>query len=201
MEFFSGGLGLHQRSSLGPYLVALILYEMSRGLQESIPSCLIFGNDIVLVTESKEELKRRLERQKTEYLKCDLDKNEDDQCDGDNITIGSQVLHSQDSFTLLGSMLHKSGKIDDGVTNRIKVGWLKGRAAIGVMCDKKMPLRLKGKFFQVAIRPTMLYGSECWPMTKAQERRMKVAEMRMLRWLCGKTMFDRIPNGFCRRNL
>ncbi|XP_071715160.1 uncharacterized protein [Rutidosis leptorrhynchoides] len=47
----------------------------------------------------------------------------------------------------------------------------------------------------------MLYGSECWPMTKAQERRMEVAEMRMLRWTCGKTMLDMIPNSVFRENL
>ncbi|XP_071714840.1 uncharacterized protein [Rutidosis leptorrhynchoides] len=54
----------------------------------------------------------------------------------------------------------------------------------GVLCDKKVPLKLNGKFFKVVIRSTMFYGSECWPMTKAQERKMEVVEMRMLRWMC-----------------
>ncbi|XP_071740019.1 uncharacterized protein [Rutidosis leptorrhynchoides] len=169
----------------------------------------------IQISESKEELNRRLElwrevlernglrisRQKTEYLRCDFDENEDEHSDGVNISIGDQVLHPQDSFRYLGSVLHKYGRIDDDVTHRIKVGWLKWRAATGVLCDKKVPLKLKGKFFKVAIRPSMLYGSECWPMTKAQERRMEVAEMRMLRWTCGITMLDRIPNGVYRENL
>ncbi|GJZ55517.1 hypothetical protein Tco_0610710 [Tanacetum coccineum] len=34
--------------------------------------------------------------------------------------------------------------------------------------------------------PAMLYGSECWPITKAQANRVEVAELRMLRWTCGK---------------
>ncbi|XP_071698697.1 uncharacterized protein [Rutidosis leptorrhynchoides] len=93
------------------------------------------------------------------------------------------------------------GRIDEDVSHRIKVGWMKWRAATGVLCDKKVPLKLKGKFYKVEIRPAMLYGSECWPLTKAQERRMEVAEMRMLRWTCGKTMLDMIPNSVFRENL
>lgn len=38
-------------------------------------------------------------------------------------------------------------------------------------------------------------------MTKAQERKMEVAELRMLRWTCGKTMADMIPTGVFRENL
>nr|GEU94296.1 probable transmembrane ascorbate ferrireductase 2 [Tanacetum cinerariifolium] len=44
----------------------------------------------------------------------------------------------------------------------------------------------------------MLYGSECWPITKPQANRVKVVELRMLRWTCGRTMVDMIPNGVFR---
>ncbi|GJZ59324.1 polyprotein [Tanacetum coccineum] len=78
---------------------------------------------------------------------------------------------------------------------------MKWRAASGVLCDRRIPLKLKGKFYRVAIRPAMLYGSECWPITKAQANRVEVAELRMLRWTCGKTMVDMIPNGVFRAEL
>nr|GEY12690.1 hypothetical protein [Tanacetum cinerariifolium] len=39
---------------------------------------------------------------------------------------------------------------------------------------------LEDNGLRVAIRPTMLYGSECWPITKAQATRVEVAELRML---------------------
>ncbi|GJV29385.1 hypothetical protein Tco_1385833 [Tanacetum coccineum] len=54
---------------------------------------------------------------------------------------------------------------------------------------------------EVAIRPAMLYGSECWLITKAQANRVEVTELRMLRWTCGKTMVDIIPNGVFRAEL
>ncbi|GJZ57942.1 retrovirus-related pol polyprotein LINE-1, partial [Tanacetum coccineum] len=60
-EFFPVDVGLHQGSAISPYLFALILDELSRGIQEDIPWCLIFANDIVLVSESAEGLNIRLE--------------------------------------------------------------------------------------------------------------------------------------------
>ncbi|XP_071687583.1 uncharacterized protein [Rutidosis leptorrhynchoides] len=179
-EVFPIEVDLHQGSVLSPFLFALILDELSQGIQEGIPWCLIFADDIVLISDSKEELNRRLEqwrvalesnglhisRQKTEYLSCNFDRNDDEQGDGVNICIGDQILQPQTSFRYLGSMLHKSGRIDKDVSHCIQVGWVKWRAATGVLCDKKIPLKLKGKFFKVAIRPAMLYGSKCWPMTK-----------------------------------
>ncbi|XP_071714119.1 uncharacterized protein [Rutidosis leptorrhynchoides] len=123
----------------------------------------------------------RISRQKTGYLMSDFDGNKNELNDDVDIHIGDQILHPQDSFRYLGSMIHKSGRIDEDVTHRIKVGWLKWRASTGVLCDKKVPFKLKGKFFKVAIRHAMLYGSERWPLTKALEIRMEGAQMRMLR--------------------
>ena len=96
---------------------------------------------------------------------------------------------------------HKSGRIDEDVTHRIRAGWARWRAASGVLCDRNVPLKLKGKFYKVAVRPAMLYGSECWPITKVQANRVEVAELRMLRWTCGKTLLDMIPNGVFRAKL
>ncbi|KAF5936300.1 hypothetical protein HYC85_027429 [Camellia sinensis] len=40
----------------------------------------------------------------------------------------------------------------------------------------------------------MLYGTECWATKKQHVDKMSVAEMRMLRWMCGKTRQDMIRN-------
>ncbi|PHT72171.1 hypothetical protein T459_22956 [Capsicum annuum] len=75
----------------------------------------------------------------------------------------------------------ENGEIDEYVTDRIKVRWMKWRLASGIFCDKKVPLRLKGTFYRVVIRSDLLYGAECWPVKKTHIQKMKVAEMRMLR--------------------
>ncbi|KAJ1699237.1 hypothetical protein LUZ63_007749 [Rhynchospora breviuscula] len=40
----------------------------------------------------------------------------------------------------------------------------------------------------------MLYGTECWATKRRHVQKMNVAEMRMLRWICGHTRRDRIKN-------
>ncbi|KAG5572456.1 hypothetical protein H5410_062222 [Solanum commersonii] len=41
------------------------------------------------------------------------------------------------------TVIQGSGDIDDDVTHRIGVAWMKWRLASGVLCDKKIPPRLK----------------------------------------------------------
>ncbi|KAJ0549970.1 hypothetical protein HanRHA438_Chr07g0302501 [Helianthus annuus] len=77
---------------------------------------------------------------------------------------------------------------------RQEVGWCRWRAATRILCDKRFPDKLKGKFYRVAIRPSMLYGTECWAIKKIHARKLEVAEMRMLRWMCGHTRLDKIRN-------
>ena len=40
----------------------------------------------------------------------------------------------------------------------------------------------------------MLYGTKCWAVKKQYASKMNVAEIRMLRWMCGKTRRDKIRN-------
>jgi hypothetical protein len=92
------------------------------------------------------------------------------------------------------NMLQKEGDINEDVSHRIKDGWLKWRQAAGVLCDPRVPHKLKGKFYRTAIRSAMLYGAECWPTKRRHVQQLSVAEMRMLRWICGHTKRDRVWN-------
>ena len=74
-----------------------------------------------------------------------------------------QVVPRNDTFRYLGSMLQTDGDIDEDVSHRIQAGWMKWRQASDVLCDKRAPQKLKGKFYRTTIRPAMLYGAECWP--------------------------------------
>ena len=80
------------------------------------------------------------------------------------------------------------------VNNRIIIGWMKWKEVSGVMCNRKMPVALKDKFFKTIIRPPMPYGSECWAVKKKDESKLNSAEMRMLIWARGKTRLDHIIN-------
>jgi hypothetical protein len=79
------------------------------------------------------------------------------------VSLEGQVVPKKDTLCYLGSMLQKDKDIDANICHRIKVGWMKWRQAYGILCDKRVPQKLKGKFHRIMIRPAMLYGAECWP--------------------------------------
>jgi hypothetical protein len=94
-----------------------------------------------------------------------------------------------------------NGDIDEDVSHRIKVDWLKWHQVSDVLCDPKVPLKLKGKFYTTEIRPAMLYGAKCWLTKRRHVQQLSVAEMHMLRWICDHTRRDRVQNDDIRERL
>ena len=198
-------IGLHQGSALSPYLFALVMDEVTRDIQGDIPWCMLFADDVVLVDDSRTGVNRKLElwrqtleskgfrlsRTKTEYMMCGFSTT---RCEEEEVSLDGQVVPRKDTFRYLGSMLQEDGGIDEDVNHRIKAGWMKWRQASGILCDKRVPQKLKGKFYRMAVRPAMLYGAECWPTKRRHVQQLGVAEMRMLRWMCGHTRKDRVRN-------
>ena len=76
---------------------------------------------------------------------------------------------------------------------------MKWREAAGVLCDKRIPDRLKSKIYRTVVRPVAIYATECWPMTKEAERRLEVMETKVLRMTAGYTRLDRMLNIDIRR--
>ncbi|KAM1798712.1 hypothetical protein ACFX12_032753 [Malus domestica] len=180
--------------------------ELTGHIQDEIPWCMLFADDIVLIDETQEGVNAklnlwrevleskglRLSRSKTEYMECKFSANG---CQNElGVRIGDQEIPKSDRFRYLGSILQKNGELDGDLNHRIQAGWMKWKSASGVLCDRRMPLKLKGKFYRTAIRPAMLYGIECWAVKHQHIHKMGVAEMRMLRWMCGHTRKDKIRN-------
>ena len=78
--------------------------------------------------------------------------------------------------------------------SRIQSGWNNWKRVSGILCDRRISLIVKGKVYKTVVRPGMMYGAETWAMKKAQEKKLDVAELRMLRWMSGVTKLDRIRN-------
>ena len=98
----------------------------------------------------------------------------------------------------MGSYVVENGDMDEEIIQRIKSAWYNWKKTSGVLCDKRISARLKGKVYKIVVRPALLCSSETWPMKRAQEKKMEVAKMRMLRWMCGATRLDRIKNDYIR---
>ena len=69
---------------------------------------------------------------------------------------------------------------------------------MGVMCDKRLPAKIKEKVYSSVLRPAMVYGLKTVAVTKKQVEEMEVAEMKMLRFAMGVTRIDKIRNDYIR---
>ena len=104
-------------------------------------------------------------------------------------------------FKYLGSTVQESRGCEREVKKRMQTGWNGWRKVSGVICDNRLPARVKGKVYSLVVRPAMVYGLETVAVTKKQVEEMEVAEMKMLRFAMGVTRKDKIRNEYIRSSV
>ena len=203
------GEGLHQGSSLSPYLFAMIMDVLAHGIKDLSRWCMLYADDIVWCGTRREVVENKLEEwrramedrglkintKKTVYLRFNVDGNVDGNSD---INLQGQNLERVNTFKYLGATLAENGDLDAEMNHRIQTGWQNWKRVSGILCDRRISLRVKGKVYKTVVRPAIMYGADTWAVKKAQEKKLDVAEMRMLRWMSGVTKLDRIRNEIIR---
>ena len=171
----------------------------------------MLADDIVICSESKEQVEEKLEswrcalekrgmkvnRKKTEYMCV----NERQNNGSGTVNMQGEEVAKVEDFKYLGSTLQSNGECGREVKKRVQAGWNEWRRMSGVICDRRVPARVKGKMYKVAVRPGMLYGLETVALTKRQEAVMDVAELKMLLFSLGVTRMDKIRNEYIRGTL
>ena len=114
------------------------------------------------------------------------------------VKMQGEEVEKVDDFKYLGSTVQSNGECGREVKKIVQAGWNRWRRISGVICDRRVPARVKGKVYKVAVRPAMLYGLETVSLTKRQEVEMEVAELKMLRFSLGVTRMDKIRNEYIR---
>ena len=61
------GVGLHQGSSLSPYLFAMIMDVFARGIKDISPWCMLYADDIVLCSTRSEVVEKETRRVEKSY--------------------------------------------------------------------------------------------------------------------------------------
>ncbi|KAK3555393.1 hypothetical protein QTP86_015682 [Hemibagrus guttatus] len=199
-------VGLHQGSALSPFLFAIVMDQLSEEVRQESPWTMMFADDIVICSESREQVEENLERwrfalerrgmkvsrSKTEYM-----------CVNEREGSGTVRLHGAEvkkvqEFKYLRSTVQSNGECGKEVKKQVQAGWNGWRKVSGVLCDQKISARIKGKVYRTVVRPAMLYGLETVSLRKRQESELEVAELKMLRFSLGVTRLDRIRNEYIR---
>ena len=70
-EYFPVDIELNQGLTLNPFLFTIIMDELTREIQDEVPWCMLFTDDIVLIDETRNGLNEKLDRKKTSGVLCD----------------------------------------------------------------------------------------------------------------------------------
>ena len=130
----------------------------------------------------------KVNRSKTKYL-CINGGNDDE-----TVKMEDTKVPRVKEFKYLGSTVQESGSCEREVKKRVQAGWNVWRRVSGVICDRRLRARVKGKVYSSMVRPAMVYGLETVAVTKRQVEEMEVAEMKMLRFAMGVTRKHKIRN-------
>ncbi|KAI0501879.1 hypothetical protein KFK09_016824 [Dendrobium nobile] len=135
-KYFLYSVGLHQGSTLSPYLCALVMDVITRHLQENVPWYMLFADDIFLVDNTREGVEGKLElcmptlesedfrlsRSKIKYMECKFSSNRPSE---GIVTLGDQVINKSTHFKYLGFIIQSDDEIYGDIISRIQIGWLK----------------------------------------------------------------------------
>ena len=90
--------------------------------------------------------------------------------------------------------MQENGSCEREVKKRVQTGWNGWRKVLGVICNRRLPARVKGKVYSSVVIPVMVYGLETVAVTKKQVEEIEVAEIKILRFAMRVTGKDKIRN-------
>ncbi|MCJ8730181.1 hypothetical protein PDJAM_G00181210 [Pangasius djambal] len=205
-EEFKVEVGLHQGSALSPFLFAMVMDQLSEEDRQESPCTMMFADDIVICSESREQVEENLERWRFELerrgMKVSRSKTEymcvNEREGSGTVRLQGEEVKKVQEVKYLGSAVQSDGECGKEVKKRVQAGWNGWRKVSGVLCDRRISARIKGKVYETVVRAAMLYGLETVSLRKRQESELEVAELKMLRFSLGVTTLDRIRNEYIR---
>ncbi|EYB86662.1 hypothetical protein Y032_0275g1056 [Ancylostoma ceylanicum] len=84
----------------------------------------------------------QLNIEKTDHMECGA------RIDDGTIYVDGNDLRKVECFKYLGSRIGSKGDIFSDALGCANAAWMKWRTTMGILCDKKMPIRLKSKVYR-----------------------------------------------------
>ena len=197
---FQVNIGLRQGSALSPLLFILVMELISRKISTTDAlRKIMYADDLVIVAEHREELQVALEEWndmfKKHGLKMNLDKTEvmwvGKQRDELNIRLEEKDIKQVKNFVYLGGNISENGRVDVEVRRRIQAGANAWRNVEGVMVDRKISRKLKGKVLDSCVVPASTYGLETLALSELHQHKLQVCENNWIRKIAGVRRVER----------
>ncbi|KAK3532136.1 hypothetical protein QTP86_008585 [Hemibagrus guttatus] len=127
-EEFNVEVGLHQGSALSPFLFAIVMDQLSEEVRQESPWTMMFADDIVIWSESREQVEESLERwrfalerrgmkvsrSKTEYM-CVNERE-----GSGTVRLQGEEVKKVQEFKYLGSTVQSNGECGKEVKKRVQ---------------------------------------------------------------------------------
>jgi len=205
--------GVRQGDSLSPLLFILTLQfalEKINWNQRGYPISnkrlryLAYADDIMLCSNTVPELQSMLNDLCLECRKIGLEINVNKTKWMSNTGDQLLLLHGEqiekvDNFIYLGQKLTYPRDHNREIGRRIGSGWASFNRVRELLTSKKVPMKIKRKYFNMCIAPALLYGCTTWALTKKTETRLAVCQRRMERRMIGVRLIDKKPISWIRR--
>ena len=170
-EPFAVEVGLHQGSAFSPFLCAIMMDSLTENIRKQAPWQMMFADDVVLCARDKNVLELELEQSREALEKRGMKvsrANTEYMClNGTplgSVHMQSAQLPQVTEFKYLGITLQSDGGMSTKINKMTQCGWNNWRKMSGVLCDKRVPPRVKGKILKMIVQPAMLYGMETVPV-------------------------------------
>jgi ribonuclease HII len=205
--------GVRQGDTISPKLFTSCLENIFRSLNWEENGIQIngeylnhlrFADDIVIISESKEQLQVMLQELATESKKRGLKLNKGktktmtNTNEELNAIVQNTTLEQVSEYIYLGHRISlQERNQEQEIKRRIIAGW-KAFGRNNDIMKSNMPICLKRKVFDQCILPAITYASETWTLTTKMENKLAAAQRNMERSMLGITMRDRKTNKWIR---
>ena len=90
-----------------------------------------------------EERGMRVSRPKTQFMDFSFEQNA--QGNRPQVKILGEEVERVTHFKYLGTSIEEEGGMETDIAKRVGAGWMNWKKCSGVLCDKRMPVKLKGR--------------------------------------------------------
>ncbi|KAI5716778.1 hypothetical protein M8J76_012324 [Diaphorina citri] len=163
-----------------------------------------FADDIVVFSNTYQELQEMLEELAREGRKVGLEVNINktkimsvNVRERDVLRIGDKEIEEVDEFVYLGSLISKNDEWNE-INRRITLAWGSFSKYKSILKNKNMKLKFKVKLLKSCVLPSLLYGCESWVFKKQYINKLRRVVRRMERAILGVTLRDRKRNTWVR---